>query len=286
MAKVYEALRRAEEERKRKIARGAAAVPALEWEPTPASTPQPESSKGLGKLLRRKTTAELPRTLSDVSAADANRRRIALLEPESFIAEQFRMLRSRIDSMASETPVNSIAITSANSGEGKSNVSVNLAIVTAMSMGRKVLLIDCDMRRPTVLRSLGVNPQMGLAEVLMGSCSAEEAIIKLEGTSLELLGVRRHPENPSELLASRSMRDLLDDLRGRYDRIILDTPATLGLPDSKIVAGICDGYLMVVRAGDTGREDVEAALEVLDRRHALGLILNGAEMGRDRYAYY
>ena len=196
------------------------------------------------------------------------------------------MLRSRIDSLSTDTPIHSIAITSANSGEGKSNVSINLAVVTAMNMGRRVLLIDCDMRRPTIHRSLGVNPEMGLAEVLMGRCSADEAIVKLEGTSLELLGVRLHPQNPSELLASRAMADLLDEMRGRYDRIILDTPATLGLPDSKIVAGICDGYLMVVRAGDTGREDVEAALEVLDRGRALGLVLNGAEIGRDRYAYY
>jgi Mrp family chromosome partitioning ATPase len=73
---------------------------------------------------------------------------------------------------------------------------------------------------------------------------------------------------------------------GRYDRVILDTPATLGLPDSKIVSELCDGFVMVVRAGETAREDVEAALEVLDRRRVLGVVLNGAEMGHERYAYY
>jgi capsular exopolysaccharide synthesis family protein len=284
MAKVYEALRRAEEERKRKVAGGAAPIPAVGWDPTPQTAPS-RPRRGFRDLFRRTTAAER-RLASGNTAADANRRRISLLEPESFIAEQFRMLRSRIDALALETPLKTIAVTSAHAGEGKSNISINLAVVTAMSVAHKVLLIDCDLRRPTVHRSLGIDPQLGLAEVLMGRCTASEAIVKVEGTNLDLLGVRLQPQNPSELLGSRAMRDLLAELSGRYDRIILDTPATLGLPDSKIVAGLCDGYLMVVRAGETAREEVEAALEVLDRRRAVGLVLNGAELGHERYAYY
>ena len=81
-------------------------------------------------------------------------------------------------------------------------------------------------------------------------------------------------------------RDYYDAFSERYDRVILDTPATLGLPDSKIVAGLCDGFLLVVRAGDTAREDVESALEVLDRHRAVGVVLNGADLGHERYAYY
>lgn len=279
MAKVYEALRRAEEERKRKLAGDASPVPAVDWDPTPQTAPKPP--KPLGSWFRR-GGAVAP----GGAAAEANKRRIALLEPDSFIAEQFRMLRSRIDSMAGEAPIRTIAVASANAGEGKSNVSINLAVVTAMSVGRRVLLIDCDMRRPTILRSLGVDAPVGLAEVLMGRCSADEAIVKIDGTNLDVMGVRLQPQNPSELLGSREMRQLLDDLAERYDRVILDTPATLGLPDSKIVAGLCDGFLLVVRAGDTAREDVESALEVLDRHRAIGVVLNGAEIGHERYAYY
>ena len=283
MAKVYEALRRAEEERRRKISGGVASVPAVEWDPTPQTAPK--ASNMFKTLLRRTTGTGRPGGQLD-TAADANKRRIALLEPDSFIAEQFRMLRSRIDSMATEGRLKTIAVTSANAGEGKSNVSVNLAIVTAMCVGRKVLLIDCDLRRPTIHRSLGLDPPVGLAEVLMGRCSADDAILKVEGTTLDVLGVRLQPQNPSELLGSPEMRRLLEELSDRYDRIILDTPATLGLPDSKIIGGLCDGYLIVVRAGETAREDVEAALEVLDRQRAVGLVLNGAEMGHERYAYY
>jgi capsular exopolysaccharide synthesis family protein len=283
MAKVYEALRRAEEERKRKVAGDVAPVPAVEWDPSPETAPPPK--KSMRDRFRRRSGAE-KRVAIAGGAADANRRRIALLEPESFIAEQFRMLRSRIDSLSAESMLKTIAITSANAGEGKSNVAINLAVVTSMGVDQRILLVDCDMRRPMIHRSLGVDPQVGLAEVLLGRASADDAILKVEGTNLDLLGVRLQPPNPSELLGSREMRDLVEELAGRYDRIILDTPATLGLPDSKIVAGLCDAYLMVVRAGETAREEVEAALEVLDRRRALGLVLNGAELGHERYAYY
>jgi capsular exopolysaccharide synthesis family protein len=280
MAKVYEALRRAEEERKRKAGGEAAPVAAVDWDSSPQAAPKTRR----GWFQRRNKGAK--RATLARGSMEANRRRISLLEPDSFVSEQFRVLRSRIDSIAAQRPLRTVAVTSANAGEGKSNVSINLAVVTAMSVGHSVLLIDCDMRRPTIHRSLGIDPPMGLAECLMGRCTPEDAILKVEGTKLDLLGVRLQPHNPSELLASTAMRDLLDGVSGRYDRIILDTPATLGLPDSKIIVGLCDAYLMVVKAGDTAREDVEAALEVLDRRRALGVVLNGAEIGHERYAYY
>jgi capsular exopolysaccharide synthesis family protein len=282
MAKIYEALRRAEEERKLKTHGASEQLPALKWDSTPGAA---SKRTKLGKIFRRKASAE-KRSEPERSSVEANKRRIALLEPGSFIAEQFRMLRSRVDSLAIERPLKTIAITSANSGDGKSNVAINLAVVTAMSVGRRVLLVDCDMRRPMVHRSLGVEPKLGLAEVLSGRANADDAIFRVDAANLDLLGVRMQPQNPSELLGSSEMRILVEQLAGRYDRIILDTPAALGLPDAKIVAGLCDAYLMVVRAGGTAREEVEAALEVLDRRRAVGLVLNGADMGHEGYAYY
>jgi len=284
MAKVYEALRRAEEERKRKMAGTVAPVPAVEWDPSPETAPKARR-KGLSLLNRGQSKVER-RAAEAAGSAEANKRRIALLEPDSFIAEQFRMLRSRLDSIAAESNLRTIAVASANAGEGKSNVSINLAVVTSMSLGRRVLLIDCDMRRPMIQRSLGVDPKFGLAEILTGRATADEAIVSIEGTTLDVIGVRAHPDNPSELLASREMRELVAEMGERYDRVILDTPAALGLPDARIISELCDGSLIVVRAGTTPREDVEAALEVIDRRRIVGLVLNGAEMGHERYAYY
>jgi capsular exopolysaccharide synthesis family protein len=177
-------------------------------------------------------------------------------------------------------------VTSANSGEGKSTCSVNLATVTAMSVGRSVLLIDCDLRRPKVHLTLGLQPQVGLAEVLLNQATIDEAIQKLDGVNLDVLPVRTIPQNPSELLASPEMRKLIEDISGRYDRIILDTPACLGLPDAKSVSEICDGFVMVVRAGVTPQEEVQAALDILDRRRVVGLVLNGSEATREQYGYY
>ncbi len=276
--KVYEALRRAQEERRPRTApdvgdiehsgEGAAAP---QWMPSPDSAGHPpEAHERVGPAAE-----ELA----------ASRRRIALMEPDSFPTEQFRLLRSRLDSLAAESRLVTIAVTSANPGEGKSSVSINLAVVSAMSIARRVLLIDCDMRRPTIHRSFGLEPSFGLAEILLDRASPEQAILNVPGTRLDVLAVCIQPPNPSELLACARMRELLVAMSGRYDRVILDTPATLGLPDSRIVGESCDGYLMVVRAGHTPREDVEAALDVLGTRRVVGLVLNGADLGRERVAY-
>ena len=281
MPKHYEALQRAEEERRRKISGVESPVPAaVSFESAVAPPSRPKSSGFLSRLFR-------DRKASDVEAPnEANKRRIALLQPESYVAEQYRSLRGRLDSLAATRSLKTIAVTSANSGEGKSTCSVNLATVTAMSVGRNVLLIDCDLRRPKVHWTLGLQPKVGLAEVLLNQASVEDAIQKLDGLSLDVLPVRSVPSNPSELLASPEMRRMIEEVAGRYDRIILDTPACLGLPDAKSVSEICDGLVMVVRAGVTPQEEVQAALDILDRRRVVGMVLNGSEATREQYGYY
>jgi capsular exopolysaccharide synthesis family protein len=127
---------------------------------------------------------------------------------------------------------------------------------------------------------------VGLAEILVNQATVDEAIQKLEGVNLDILPVRSVPTNPSELLASPEMGKLIEDVAARYDRVILDTPACLGLPDAKIVSELCDGLVMVVRAGVTPQEEVEAALDILDRRRVVGLVLNGSEASREQYGYY
>ena len=278
MAKVYEALRRAEEERKRKASGVSSHVGAVEWDPSPQSAPR------VNRSFLKRLLSKQPMRLD--TASELNKRRISLLQPDSFVAEQFRTLRTRIDSAAAERPIKTIAVTSANAGDGKSTAALNLALVTAMSVGRQVLLIDCDMRRPRVHRSLGLEPRAGLAEILVEESTLDEAVMKVEGLNLDVLCVRTQPRNPSELLASEQMRSLVEEAGRRYDRVILDTPATLGLPDSKTVSELCDGIVMVVRAGRTPREDIVVALEILERDRVLGLVMNGASQGAERYSYY
>ena len=283
MPKHYEALQRAEQERRRKASSDGQASPApLSLEGPTASVSDPRAPGLLGRLFgkaaRGAAAVEEPN--------DINKRRIALLQPDSYIAEQYRSLRGRLDSLAAQRSLRTIAVTSANAGEGKSTCSVNLATVTAMSVGRSVLLIDCDLRRPKVHQTLGLQPGVGLAEVLMNQCSVDDAILKLDGVNLDILPVRAIPSNPSELLASPEMRRLIEEVSARYDRIILDTPACLGLPDAKTVSELCDGLVMVVRASQTPQEEVRAALDVLDRRRVVGMVLNGSEATREQYGYY
>jgi capsular exopolysaccharide synthesis family protein len=220
------------------------------------------------------------------SASDINKRRFALLQPDSNIAEQFRTLRGRIDALGSQRPLKTLAVTSPDAGDGKSTASLNLAIVTSMSVGRRTLLIDCDLRRPQIHKALGLEPHVGLAEVLLDQASLDDAIVKVEGLNLEVLPVRAQPPNPSELLASAQMVRLLEEVSSRYDRVILDTPATLGMPDAKAVSDLCDGLILVVRQHVTPREDITSALDVLERRKLLGVVLNDAETARTGYGYY
>ncbi len=280
MGKVYDALRRAEEQRGRTVDETAVPTPRLEWSPTPqGDLPRPRRS-----LWRRILARFTPRPLQSEATA-RNKRRIALLQPDSFVAEQFRSLRARIDSLATQRPLRSLVVTSSVPGEGKTITAVNLGIVMSMSLERKVLLIDADLRKPKIHRTLGLDPLAGLGEVLMGEAEIDKAVVRPEGLKLDVLGVRGLPPNPAELLASSRMRQLLDDLSRRYDTLIIDTPPTLSLPDSKTVSEQCDGIVFVVRANETPQDEVQAALDVLDRRRVIGLVLNGADVDEQRYRY-
>ena len=282
MAKVYDALRRAEAERRKRSEDAAPAVARLEWEPEVSSEVLPAPRVARESFLKR----WWPRRRGDEEAGDLNKRRISLLQPDSYVAEQFRALRGRIDAMErADRPLRTIVVTSALPGEGKTTSSINLALVTGLSLGRRVLLIDCDLRRPRVHSALGLQPEAGLAEVLSGDAKLEEAILRVEGTHLDALVVRSRPPNPSELLGSQSMRELVAEVARRYDRVILDTPAALGLPDAKAVSDLCDGIVMVVRADHTRQEDVQTVLEILDRGRVLGMVLNGAADQQGRYGY-
>jgi protein-tyrosine kinase len=280
MGKVYEALQRAEAERGRRGSPigGLAA---------PSAAPQSSATHGrAGRFARLRDWFGQLRAPVEVDDANAfNKRRIALLQPESFVAEQFRSLRVRLEALAAERPMRTIAVTSAMPGEGKTTAALNLALVTAMSVGRRVLLVDCDLRRPKVHIALGLRPECGLAEVLADEAPLDRAVIKVDGTNLEVLPVRGTPSNPSELLGSDRMRALVEEVARSYDQVIFDLPPTLAMPDAKAMCELVDGIVFVVRADQTPEDDVAAALDVLDRRRVLGVILNGVDEKPKRYGY-
>jgi protein-tyrosine kinase len=282
MAKVYDALRRAEEERRKRAGDDIAPAAPLNVEPPPAAPTSKASRPSLWqRIFKRRAAARLEAG----GAAEINKRRIAIIQPDSYVAEQFRGLRGRIDALGSERPITTIVVSSAFPGEGKTTASINLAAVTALSLGRRVLLIDCDLRKPKVHHALGLRPQAGLAEVLRNEATVEEAVMKVDGANFEVLPVRSRPSNPSELLGSKEMKQLIAHVASRYDRVILDSPAALGLPDAKAISELSDGVVLVVRADFTSQQDVEAMLEMLDRDRILGMLLNGASVDQARYGY-
>ena len=292
MGKVYDALRRAESQRSERRAPPGGFPATVDPTGDPAGLRPREQSAAAPAREKPGRFARLVQLLrrdrSEISAEEAgaiNKRRITLLQPDSFVAEQFRTLRARLDSLAAERPMRTIAITSALPGEGKTTASINLGLVSAMAVGRRVLLIDCDLRRPKVHTALGLRPEVGLAEVLTDQATAERAICKVESSALEVLPVRGTPSNPAELLASARMRSLLEELSRTYDLVILDTPPTLALPDAKVLSELVDGVVLVVRADETPEDDVQAAMDLLDRRRLLGVVLNGAETDTQRYGY-
>ncbi len=283
MGKLYDALRRAEREKNRSgssafsMDSGASASYEGSDRLVPPDTKMPFWQRWFG----RQTIASM-----DTEVGDANKQRISLLEPNSFVSEQFRALRARLDALALQRPIRTVAFTSALSGEGKSTASVNFAIVSAMNVEKRVLLVDCDFRKPTVAKALGIRPTSGLGEILTGKSTIQEATVRVDGVQLDVIPVRAQPPNPSELLASERMQRLVEEVARMYDLVIFDVPATLPLPDSKTVSEYTDGLVMVVRADYTPQDDVITALEILDRRRVLGILLNGVTQDRARYYGY
>ena len=238
MGKVYDALRRAEEQRARRVHETASAASARAGARGGGrrTARRPRRSRRARASCSPASPAATRPAAKPETAGELNKRRITLLQPESFVAEQFRTLRARLDSLAATRPMRTLAVTSALPGDGKTLAAIGLAVVNSMQPGRRVVLVDCDLRKPAVATSLGLRVDAGLAEVLADGAKLEEAVLRVEGSELDVLPVRALPQNPSELLASEGMRKLLETLSGRYDRVILDLPPTLGLPDAKTVS--------------------------------------------------
>jgi len=210
----------------------------------------------------------------------------AALAPQSLAAEQYRSLRTRIKRAENGRAVRAIVVTSPNKGDGKSLTAANLAITMAQEFQQRVLLVDGDLRRPTVHKMFGVQEGQGLSDVLMGAIDLNQVLIDVPDYHLTLLPAGSLPSHPAELLGSAAMRRVLDNLRTRFDRILIDMPPIAPLADVQIVAPMADGLLMIVRAGVTPKPAIEQALAGLDMTKVLGLVLNesGGD-GHDSLAY-
>jgi len=178
-------------------------------------------------------------------------------------------------------------VTSSGPSEGKSTITANLAIVNAQQE-KKVLLIDADMRKPTVHYTFRLDNLRGLSNVLVGEHSLQEAVNTEVEDNLDILSSGPIPPNPSELLASKRLKELISEAKEVYDIIIFDTPPVLAVTDAQILADSVDGTLLVIRSGKTEKEAALKAKEALEPAKAklLGTVLNDREKAANSYYYY
>lgn len=220
-------------------------------------------------------------------ARGAGQELITVSAPKSTASEAYRGIRTSILFSSAESEPKVILVTSAGPQEGKTITSSNLAVTMAQSGGR-VILIDCDMRRPSVHKVFGISRDKGLSNILVGGCELKDAIVQTRIPNLDAMACGPIPPNPSELLGSARMTKLLDLLRKTYSRIIIDSPPITAVTDAVVLAKLADGISLVVRAGDTPREIIKNGLSQLKAINAnvLGVVLNGVDMGREGYYYY
>jgi capsular exopolysaccharide synthesis family protein len=209
---------------------------------------------------------------------------VAGLSPKSLAAEQYRQLRTRLSHAEGASNLRTVLITSPQKGEGKSVTAANLALTMAQELQRRVIIVEADLRKPSLQHLFGLPPGPGLAEYLSGAAELKDVMRFLPDHNLTVIHAGAAPTNPAELLGSTAMRRLLDQLRTRYDRVLLDTPPVLPLADVAVLAPLVDGTLMVVRAGVTPKPAIENALRAFDSSRLLGVVLNESGMEQD-YRY-
>ena len=242
--------------------------------------------------------SEPMRIASEVSTSAAKHRRFDLRHPlESLVAflappvedenivamEQCRILRARIWETLRNKKMKSLLITSAMPGDGKTLLSVNLAFALSQIENVKVLLVDVDMRRPSVSRFLGMVPDKGLSDYLQGKASFDDACWTLSD-SLDLMPTLPLEENSAELLHGSQMIEFLRVAKERYDVVLMDGPPLYPIVDAQVLAPLIDAAILVVRAGKTPFEISHQAAELM-RTKFIGSILNGAQLGK-RSGYY
>ena len=197
--------------------------------------------------------------------------------PKSIDAEAYRSLRSNIEYSSFDDEYRVIVVTSSVAGEGKTTTSGNLAIALAQS-GNSVLLVDCDMRKPSIHKKFKISNAAGTAELLLRKKLFEE-VANNYNENLTIITAGKIPPNPSEMLASRAMTAFIEEMKKEFKYIILDTPPLQAVTDAQVLSTKADGVLLVVRAGSTKKELVSNSVDLINK-------VQGAENKKNNYYYY
>lgn len=206
--------------------------------------------------------------------------------PKSISAEAYRSLRTSIKFSSVDKPIKTIVVTSSIPGEGKSTISGNLAITLSQS-GARVLLIDCDLRKPSIHKKFGIVNELGLTDVLVDECNLKDVIQKID-EYLFMITAGTIPPNPSEIVGSNSMEDLIKELSLSFDYIVMDTPPLGAVTDAQVLSTKVDGTILVVKAGSTKKDVVMNSVNLIKKVNGnlIGTVLNGVEKSNNKYYYY
>jgi len=212
------------------------------------------------------------------------------INSRSPISEGYRNVRTNIQFSSWKQKLQVMAVTSTQAGEGKTTTISNLAVSYAQE-GKRVLLIDADLRHPSVQDIFHLANKMGLSNILAYQCSADEVIRITDIDNLSIVTAGPIPPNPTELLSSGRMHEVVESWKGDYDIILIDTSPIMAVADGIIVASICDGVILVVQAGKVKQEYIQKSKERLEhvKAHIIGVVLNNKKLNKsesNQYNYY
>lgn len=219
---------------------------------------------------------------------ELKRDKIVMHSPHSVIAEAYRSIRTEISQvMVKEEQAKAILITSAEPQAGKTITSSNLGLVFSQ-LGNRVVLVDCDLRKPQMDRIFNLNREQGVTEYLWGTANVDSIIKNTEVENLKIITSGKLPRNPAEVISSERMKELISELRFRFDFIFFDSPPVISVTDAVILADMLDGFIWVVRSGSTPVPLAIQAKERLERVKAkkVGIVLNGMSVEHGNYYYY
>jgi capsular exopolysaccharide synthesis family protein len=211
---------------------------------------------------------------------------ITFKNPKSRASEAFRTLRTNLQFSSLDNSVKSIVVTSSGPSEGKSTIMINLAITIAQS-GKKVVVVDCDLRKPTVHKKLGLPNSEGLTNLLIQDKKFEELILPTNVPNLFVLTSGPTPPNPAELLGTKKMKVVLSELNKVFDMVLIDAPPVIAVTDAQILSTAVDGTIIVASYGTTEKFGLTKAKELLDKVGAkvLGVVLNKVPEKSEHYYY-
>lgn len=213
---------------------------------------------------------------------------ITVSNPRSPISEAYRTLRTNLEFSSLDKPIRSMVVTSASPEEGKSTTLANLAVVIAQA-GKKVILVDCDLRRPSLHQIFDARPTPGFTDMMRDDALMSKPPLQETGVpNLWLLPSGTIPPNPAELLASRRMSEVIAALQQHAEMILFDAPPVIAVTDAAVLASKVDAVLLVISAGKTKREHAKKAKTLLDKVNArlIGAVLNNVKGETSLYQYY